>query len=156
MKKKGKLRPAGAEKYAWFAIYEKYDEEVLSRYAKWITTQTDRADLVIDLHAPVTRYVAAKRKSNPGFTMSPDGVHVNDEGHRVLADAILRAWGHGPRKDVDGKLLQLVRQRQKLTHDAWLGHVGHKRPGVKAGLPIDEATAKAKQLDEQIKKQLAP
>ena len=35
LKQKGKLLPAGAEKYAWFAIYEDYDA-VLRKYAAWI------------------------------------------------------------------------------------------------------------------------
>ena len=30
-----KLKPVGEKKYAWFAIYEKYDD-VLAQYAKWI------------------------------------------------------------------------------------------------------------------------
>ena len=54
--------------------------------------QQKRVEMVIDLHTPVTAYVVAKRKKNPDFTMSPDGVHVNNEGHAVLAEAILKAW----------------------------------------------------------------
>ena len=93
LKKKGKLRPVGAEKYAWFAIYENYDAEVLRPYSRWIMQQHKRVEMAIDLHTPVINYVAARRRTHPDFTMSPDGVHVNPEGHRVLARAILGAWG---------------------------------------------------------------
>ncbi|MDB5243432.1 MAG: family lipolytic protein, partial [Spirosoma sp.] len=34
---------------------------------------------------------------------------------------------------------------------AWLTATGHKRPGVKVGLPLEEAKAKALELDAQIK-----
>ncbi|MEO8495128.1 MAG: SGNH/GDSL hydrolase family protein [Planctomycetota bacterium] len=147
--KKGSLRPAGAEKFAWFAIYEGYDD-VLKKYAAWIMTLGDRVDLVIDLHTPVNDYVAAKRKDDPDFTMSPDGVHVNEEGHQVLAAAILKALGSEP-IEPDAKLLGLVNARQQILHASWVSHVGHKRPDVAAGLPLDEAQAKANEFDRQIR-----
>ena len=149
LKKKGKLLPLGAEKYAWFSIYEGYDD-VLKKYSAWLMTQNDKA-MVIDLHTPVSKYVAAKRKKNPDFTMSPDGVHVNNEGHVVLAKAILAAAKVEISGDPDPQLLKLVDQKTKLLHDAWLSHVGHKRPGVKAGLPIAEAQKKTAELEEKIR-----
>lgn len=149
LKKKGKLRPVGAEKYAWFAIYENYDAEVLRPYSRWIMQQHKRVEMAIDLHTPVINYVAARRRTQPDFTMSPDGVHVNPEGHRVLARAILGAWGVPPQKS-DAELLQLVTRRQKLLHDAWLSHVGHKRPGVQPGVPLHKARAQAAELEQQI------
>ena len=150
LKKKGDLRPAGAEKYAWFAIYEGYDD-VLTKYAAWVMTLGDRVDLVIDLHTPVNDYVAAKRKGDPDFTMSPDGVHVNEEGHQVLAVAILRALGNES-IELDPQLLRLVHAKQQLLHTSWLSHVGHKRPDVAAGLPLEEARAKASAIDREIGK----
>ena len=153
LRKQGKLRGPEAEKFAWFAIYENYDQEVLARYAKWIVEQQKRVEMVIDLHTPVTEYVAAKRKKNADFTMSPDGVHVNNEGHSVLAAAIMQAW-QIKQTPVDQALLKLVSQRQQLLHRAWVSHVGHKRPGVKAGLPVQEAQQSASKIEEQISRVL--
>lgn len=150
LKKLGKLRPAGADEYSWKTIYEDYDE-VLRGYAAWVMKQSDRVEMVIDLHSPVTEYVAEKRKTNPDFTMSPDGVHVNNEGHAVLADTIVKAWGLGESSVPDTGLMTLISRRQLLMHDAWLSHVGHKRPGVKEGLPIDKAKAEAVEIDKQIR-----
>lgn len=150
LKKKGDLRPAGAEQYAWFAIYEDYDD-VLERYAAWLMTLGDRVDHVIDLHTPVKEYVAVKRRTNPDFTMSPDGVHVNEEGHQVLAVAILKSLGVESVK-LAPELLELVSKRQQMLHTSWVSHVGHKRPGVAAGLPWEESQAKAAELDQQISK----
>ncbi|MFP6674443.1 MAG: SGNH/GDSL hydrolase family protein [Pirellulaceae bacterium] len=154
LKKKGKLKPAGAAEYAWFEIYEGYDG-VLERYANWLVQRRDnRVKMVIDLHSPVTAYVNEKRRSDSDFTMSPDGVHVNHEGHTVLARAILDAWGY-PVREVPPDLLALVVERQKLMHDAWLSHVGHKRPGMKAGLPIDEARKRSQLIQQRIDDRLS-
>jgi len=45
-----------------------------------------------------------------------------------------------------------VTKRQSLLHDAWLGAIGHKRPGVKQGLPLEKAQAEAKQLAAKIER----
>ena len=153
LRKKNKLLPAGAKEYSWKQIYEDYDD-VLRRYAHWVMQQRDRVAMVIDLHGPVTRYVAEKRQSDSQFTMSPDGVHVNQEGHAVLADAILDAWGAKNRSQPDAELLNLVSRRQKLMHNAWLSEVGHKRPGVKPGKPIVEAKGEAADLGAQVSRRI--
>lgn len=144
-----KLKPAGEEKYAWFVMYEDYDD-VLRRYARWIVKQGDRTEMVIDLHTPLTEFVSARRKQDASFTLSPDGVHPSLEGQRLMGQTILHAWGIKSTHKPDAELLKLVTQRTMLLHDAWLSDVGHKRPGVKAGLPVKEATARAKALDAAI------
>ena len=149
LKGKDKLKPAGEEKYAWFAMYENYDD-VLARYGQWIMQQKDRVDMVIDLHTPFMEYLDEKRKKNPQFTLSPDGIHPNSEGHRLLGETILHAWGIESTTEPNAELLKLMTQRTTLLHDAWLSDVGHKRPGVKAGLPLDEANAKAKECESKI------
>ena len=155
LKKKGSLLPKGADKYAWFKIYEGYDD-VLRKYAAWVIQPRADVAATIDLHTAVHQYVAAKRRANPDFTMSDDGVHVNVEGHRVLADAILAAWGYDPSRQVDPQLAKLIRQRQQIMHPAYVSYVEHKRPGVKAGLPIDEARATAAKIEAKIVALLSP
>ena len=78
-------------------------------------------------------------------------MHVNEEGHAVLADAILNAWGITARVEPDASLLTLISRRQQLMHAAWLSEVGHQRPGVKPGKPIDEANKEAIELGKQIR-----
>ena len=150
LKKKGQLRPIGADEYSWKTIYENYDD-VIKQYGQYVKSQADKVDMVIDLHGPVSDYVSKKRETNPDFSMSPDGVHVNHEGHEVLASAILRAW-EIKESELPPNLMSLINKRQQIMHAAWVSHVGHKRPGVKPGLPIDEALAMAKQLSEKIEK----
>ncbi len=148
LRAKGKLLPAGAEKYAWFEIYENYDTEVLAKYAEWILQQRDRVEGVVDLRSPILDYTTEKRKTDPAFTLSNDGVHANAEGHSVMAKAILSALGEDPAQidRLDPKALALTGRRQQILHAAWVSHVGHKRPGVKAGLPLQEARKAADEI----------
>lgn len=149
LKQQGKLLPKGEQQYSWKAIYEDYDI-VMSRYAKWLLQQKKDVEQVIDLHTAVSRYVAAKRTIDPQFTMSPDGVHVNHEGHAVIASAVLKAWGVDDQIKPDQSLEALVERRQKIMHAAWLSHVGHERPGMKPGLPLEEARKIAAEIAKQI------
>lgn len=153
LKKKGKLLPGGADNYAWFSIYQDYDS-VMKKYAAWEMTLSDQVEMVVDLHTPMNEYVANKRKTNADFTMSGDGVHINHEGHEVLAAAILKAWGLKNQPAPDSGLMKLISQRQKLLHNSWLSEVGHKRPGVKPGKPIMEAQKIARDLETQITAQI--
>jgi hypothetical protein len=65
------------------------------------------------------------------------------------AEQALSARPHG--LDV----LKLVQQRQRLLKDAWLTSTGHNRPGMRRGLPLDEAGRQADGLDAEIRKVLA-
>ena len=147
MRKRGKLLPAGAKEYAWTNIYENYDK-VMKAYADWILAQKERVSAVVDFHTPVNLELSRRRTKDLSYAMSNDGVHVNGDGHRVLADALSNGKKHDA--PLPKKLHALVIKRQKLMHDAWLSHVGHKRPGVKAGLPLAAAQSAAAKIDKQI------
>lgn len=140
---KGQLLPAGEDRYDWTHIYENYDAEVIARFANWMLEQDDLADLTIDLHTPITKTLAGLRVSDPDKTISPDGVHLDETGHVLLADTIHRALGFGPLPERQHDALNRTRSYHGIMHAAWLSHVGHERPGVKPGLPIGEARTKA-------------
>ncbi len=146
---KGKLKPAGEEKYAWFAIYEHYDREVIARYARWILEQEGRVAMVVDLHSPLTAHLAHQRKRDPSYTLAPDGVHPTPLGQRMIGETVLRAWGVAETKEPGAELASLMQRRMEILHDAWLTTVGHKRPGVKKGLPLRVARKQAAALLEQ-------
>jgi lysophospholipase L1-like esterase len=150
LKAAGKLLPAGAEKYAWFAVYEGYDE-VIQKYGKWILEQKDRVEMVVDVYSPSIEFWTEQRKTDPAFTVAADGVHCNSTGHRTLAEAILKAWGITNWVETPGELTQLSNQQGAVLHDAWLSHIGHKRPATGAGLPLPEAEAKAAEIEKQLK-----
>lgn len=148
LKSGGKLRPKDAEKFAWFAPYEDYDD-VMAKYAAWELKLHD-ADRVIDLHRLTHLKLAAERKEDPQYTFAKDGVHFNDLGHRFVADVFVTQLGLVPGAPVGNETMELISKRQIVLRNAWLSHVGHKRPGIKKGLPIGEANAEADKLQAKI------
>ena len=97
-------------------------------------------------------------------------MHIDATGHWIIARQILLAWGalgkeaaqatsgqqalaaypHGP------EVLKLVAERQRVLRDAWLTATGHKRPGMKAGLPLEEAERRAGEINAGIDLLLKP
>jgi lysophospholipase L1-like esterase len=153
MREAGKLRPADAQQFAWFAIYEDY-EQVMDRYAKWIVSAELDVDIIVDIHTPLQRYLAAQRETDPAFRTSDDGVHFDRRGHEVVGRAVLEAVKMTPVEEIPEALWQQVQKRQQLLRDAWLSHVGHQRPGIADGLPLDEARRQAEVLEREIEQQM--
>lgn len=150
----GKLVPADGIEFSWKTIYEDYDAKVMKPYADWILNQKDRVWAVVDTHSPINRYVAEKRKSEPKFAFSNDGVHFDDAGHRLFAQVILKSLGFGSDLTENTELLSLVQARHAISHLAWLKHVGHLRPGVKDGLPMDKANEEIASISAKIEEKL--
>ena len=68
-----------------------------------------------------------------------------------VAVAMLEAWGLPSDIVPKAEYLGLVRQQNKVLHDAWLAHVGHERPmGGKKPPTLEEALVKAAELEEKI------
>ena len=140
----------------------------LDRYSDWLLSQCAAGWDVADMHGPMNRYLAGRRASDPKFFLAGDGVHCGETGHWLMAkqlllhlgakdlanaddpQAMLASCPHGP------ELLKLIQQRQRMTKDAWLTDVRHVRPGMNKGLPLPEATAKAAEIETQIRQVTAP
>jgi lysophospholipase L1-like esterase len=162
--------PKGAAKYSWMTPYKDYDE-VIEVYSRWVIGLKSAGVRFVDLHSAVQLFLGKGRGLDPTFALSGDGVHLNDKGHKVIAAEILVALGAlnivypAPSNQVPGGLLLsltnqtmeaseakvLIVQRERILHDSWLSHVGHKRPGMQPGLPLDEAEKKATELDTKIR-----
>ncbi|MGK0189851.1 MAG: lysophospholipase L1-like esterase [Verrucomicrobiales bacterium] len=150
MAKQGKLAKIDAPKFAWTDIYEDYDA-VMARYAEWVMELCEPVEMVVDWHGTVNAHLARERATNPDYVMSKDGVHMDAAGQTLLAEPILQNWGFSPGGSmVNADLLALVDQRQQLLHSAWLTYTGHTRPGVKDGLPLEDAMAKAAEIEQKI------
>ena len=145
------LKPLGMKEYSWKAPYKDYDKDVLQKYGEWILTRKSKVDMVVDLRKPLVAALAAARKKDPQFEMAGDGVHINDAGHAMVAKAIAHAWGLKGELKAKKQLVALVRKKQSLTHNSWLSHVGHKRPGMKPGLPLSKAEDEARKLEQKIR-----
>ena len=141
--RKGKLVPANHPDFSYRNIYQNYDQDVLKKYAAWLMTRKNEVTAVIDLHTAIHQDLAGKRKNNPGFTYSPDGIHPNQAGHQFIANTIHQTFFQKPLPEISPALFRFYHQRKKFLHPAWLTHTGHKRPGMKKGLPLDVAQALA-------------
>ena len=135
---------------------------VLDRYAQWLLAQRSKGWLVVDLHGPMADELKRCRELDHGFTFQPDAVHPNSAGHWFMARQLIRwfsdqdaAKAESPQHMLaDRKMpktaLRAIRDRLQLRRDAYLSAAGHKRPGIKAGLPIDEAEQKAEQITARL------
>jgi lysophospholipase L1-like esterase len=158
---KSRTLPAGLSEYR--QPFEGYDE-VLDRYSEWLIAQRSKGWEVVDIHGPMKTFIARERAREPNFRLAGDGVHANPTGHAIMAREILSAWRFPPIEvtadpgverafapDPKGlDVLRLVQKKQRLLKDAWLTTTGHRRPGMKPGLPMEEAERQAKQLEAEI------
>lgn len=139
--------------------------DVLDRYSDWLLSQRANGWTVIDLHTPMTQAVLERRKSEPMFTLQPDGVHPNGDGHWVVAQQLIAAFSAGTPPATPEALLEqlklpkealgLIQQRSNLRRDAYVATAGHLRPGVAKGLPLEEAEKKAEELSRKLTEWLA-
>lgn len=150
LRKKAKLAAAAAKSFSWKIIYEGYDD-VMAAYAAWIRETYGDRIRVVDFHSAINQHMKSRRDSDPSYVMSGDGIHINHDGHRVLADAILTSLAKPIEPRPEKAFVDKVEARQKVLRDAWLSEVGHKRPGVKPGLPIDQAIEQAKKLEKGLR-----
>jgi acyl-CoA thioesterase-1 len=140
------MLPLDTEKnYAWFAIYEDYDK-VIAQYAEYIRSELEGVDRTADVFQEITNTLASKRKPDPDYRMSDDGVHINVDGHLVMAQCVAKACGI-TWSTIDKTLFDL---KTKVLHDAWLSKVGHQRPGTAKGKSIVEAEKLAEENDTAI------
>ena len=137
--------------------YRGYND-VLDAYSEWLLAQRKNGWEIIDVHGSLKSALAVKRATEPTFTFSKDGVHPGDEGHQLMAQPVLDAWGiQGKAGDISAisngaEVMKLIRSKTETLRDGWLTYTEHTRPGVKAGLPIEEATRKAAELDDTARK----
>jgi pimeloyl-ACP methyl ester carboxylesterase/lysophospholipase L1-like esterase len=128
----------------------RYDA-VLDGYADWLVTRRNAGWQVVDIRPPLKQAVAQAKAANAAFVYAGDGIHPGDDGHRFIAQAVCA--GLWPLLNLSGlphfaeePLLKTLKQRQDLLRDAWLTKTRHLRPGIPAGLPLDQAREKAAPL----------
>jgi len=153
---KERVLPPGLDKYE--KPYQGYNE-VLDFYSDWLLDMRDEAKwTVLDIHGPMNAAIAEKRKTDPEFTFSRDGIHPGPEGHLLMAHAVLDALGLKVKADGTpdhpngAAILAVIKKKHAILRSAWLSHVGHKRPGNAPGLPLPEAEAKVAEFDAEARK----
>jgi hypothetical protein len=134
---------------------------VLDQYSNWLLEH--RRWEVVDIHFPMKKFLEEHRKADSGFALTKDGIHPGEVGHWLMAQQLLLYLGEkdvvrfGSIKEaVAPEVLSLVEERQSIMKDAWLTLTGHQRPGMKTGLPMEEARAKANEIEGKLRGLLQP
>jgi lysophospholipase L1-like esterase len=125
-------------------------DAVLTEYAKWELTLKGPGVSAIDLHAAM-RAARAGRAA----PFSGDRVHPGDDGHLVMAKAILAALGvEAPDETVAtvkaDPLFELVERKRAMRAAAWMKHVGYTREKTVKPEPLGTVEADAAKLQEKI------
>jgi lysophospholipase L1-like esterase len=138
-----KLGPAGDTDY----------DAVLTEYSRWLLSKRADGWLVFDVHDPMKQALERARRDDPNVIFSPDTVHPNEAGHWAICRAFLDSLGVSAdwTEEQAEPLLPLVTKRMNLLRDAYLSAAGHLRPGVRPGLPLDEAIREADRLTDEIR-----
>lgn len=132
-------------------------DAVLESYSAWLVAQRARGWSVIDTRAALLARLAHERARDPAFTFSPDGVHLDERGHRTFAAcvaAVLTSDDAGQRGPEPERIMARLasidpdpsRALVTLLRDAWLTHTGHTRPGLPQGVPLDDTRTRAGEL----------
>jgi lysophospholipase L1-like esterase len=141
-------------------------DQNLTRYSAWLLTQRSNGWDVVDIHEPMRKAQEERRKQDPSFKFSGDGVHPGREGHWLMAREILTQFlgvkldGVPSSEELLGsngkEIRKLINDRMLTLFKAWMNMTGHKRPGVPGnagpvpGFSMDAANAKANELSKQI------
>jgi inosine-uridine nucleoside N-ribohydrolase/lysophospholipase L1-like esterase len=139
--------------------------DVMDRYAGWLLQQRDSLGWSVgDIYFPMKKYLLDRRSIDPAFAFAKDGVHPDSLGHWIIAKAILNFLGEQENatsavaafeKYPHGlSIFRLIGEKQSMMKDAWLTAAGHKRPGMNAGLPLDEAKKQEAGINQQITQEL--
>jgi lysophospholipase L1-like esterase len=156
---KDKTLPGGLKEYP--QPYEGYNN-VLDRYSEWLLSMRKEGWEVEDIHGPINDLLVSRRRSDPNFNLSKDGVHPDEMGHWLMARPLLAYFGADefanfdtPEQFLNSRrqgqdLMKSIRERQRLLRDAWLTETAHRRPGMAKGLPMAEAQQKEADLTRKI------
>ena len=156
---------SAAQHYSYKAAFKYYDQ-VLARYAYWLLSMEDEADItVIDIRPELTKLMTQS------YTVDP--IHPNTFGHNIIAKAILQSLtydGVTSSKAINDiaisnvenydslwiKLLALVRQQRKAYDWVLLNDIGHGNPFVAKAerVTLTEAEIKAADINDDIERLL--
>jgi lysophospholipase L1-like esterase len=144
----GKTKPGGFN-YA----------DTLATYSSWLVDQRKKGWDVIDLNSEMTRAIHARQVIQPKLTYQGDHIHPNAQGHQIMVQSLIN-WLSSPNTAPTEQLIRqselpkgvapLVNQRMVLLRNAWLTETKHTRPGLKPGLPMDQANKKAEDFTKKI------
>lgn len=139
---------------------DRYDA-VLDAQALWLLSKRAEGWNIVDIRPNLKKAVAAAKRADPSFVYAADGIHPGDQGHRFIAESVCQQlWVilmlPGSPQFANDDAIGILTRRSDLLKLAWLTKTRHTRPGVPAGLPLDQAEAQAATLMEQYRNTIQP
>lgn len=139
--------------------YVNYND-VLSDYAKYLLSMDVAGVSVVDLNSTLVSYVNEKRKTDPQFTLSRDGIHPGNEGHLLMAQTVLKGIGCEfnfiPPSEVGqidkDSFFALVNKKRSKRSNGWLNYIGYTRGKVVKTDSVTKTEEEVKDLQKQIDK----
>ena len=137
--------------------YVNYND-VLLDYSKYLLALDKDNIRVVDLNSVLVAYVAEKRKTNPKFTLSGDGIHPGNEGHLLMAQTVLRGIASPfsfvqpseVQKIDSDELFKLINKKRSKRSNAWLSYIGYERGKVVKKDSVKEAEEENKELQKKV------
>jgi lysophospholipase L1-like esterase len=149
----------GAPDFSFKAPYVNYDR-VLSDYAHWeIGLAGGEAELVVDLHTVLGDYLRQRRRTEPGFSFSTDGIHPSPVGHLLMAETFLVTVGvpvdegnleQSLARIQADPLYKLVNEQREKRSNGWLAYVGYTRDKTVKTDSIEQTENEVIALQEKI------
>lgn len=128
-----------------------YYDKVLDAQTAWLVTNRALGWEVIDIRPDLRVAITAAEAKDPAFVYAKDGVHPGEDGHRFIAEAVVKGlWpllGAKEPPDIGNEASrELLYRRARMLRDAWLTATKHSRPGLPVGLPLPEAVRRAEEM----------
>ncbi len=152
------LAPPGSSDFGYKTPYAQYND-VLRTYGKWILLSGLSVNRKIDLNTPMLEYNQHRRKTDPQFHLSQDGIHPGELGHLLMAITILKACG----VEIEGDFVEIlaaakadplfteIDHRRQMRSTGWLEYIGYERGKVVKTDSVHEieieATERQKSID---------
>lgn len=131
-------------------------DNVMRTYAEWILAN-QTADCVIDVHTPISDYLAERRRTDPKFKTG-DGIHQGEEGNFLIARELLWALfdirlGTFERTPVPS-IYPLVRKKSAYIHRYYKELIGHDNPNKERPISHSAMLRRVARCNRKINREL--
>ena len=129
---------APEDEFSYMNPFKDY-ASVLEDYAQWLMSLERPKLTTIDLNSALKTALAKRRKANPSFALSADGIHPDFFGHLLIALELLAVFGvtispipsEAVAKEMESNpLFKSVDERRKALSEAWRAYIGYTRETV--------------------------
>ncbi len=148
---------------AYFHEQNREYESVVELHANWLLEKSAKDDwMVLDIFHPLKTRQKQSKFSNINASLYGDGIHPNLLGHKLIAGELLGFLDNSIQPDKFPssflfeshqhglQIVKYLQKRQRYLRNAWLSKIGHSRPNLDKGMPIEKAYQKSQSIDKKV------